>query len=196
MEISLRSIMSGLINLGKVIPFGIDWLVSPIYKKAMSQCGKHVRIRPLSSDFKGLANLSIGDGTTLPKHSVIYCTEAPVTIGKNVIFGPRPTIISGDHRTDIPGRYIADCTEKKPGNDLPIIIEDDVWMGANVTILKGVTIGRGSVIAAGSVVINDVAPCTIVGGIPAKKIKDRFLTESERLTHLHFLSISEDNRNP
>ena len=183
--------MSGLINLGKVIPFGIDWLVAPIYKKAMRQCGKHVRIRPLSSDFKGLANLSIGEGTTLPKHSVIYCTEAPVTIGKNVIFGPRPTIISGDHRTDIPGRYITECADKKPGNDLPIIIEDDVWIGANVTILKGVTIGKGSIIAAGSLVTKDIEPCTIAGGIPARKIRDRFLTEADKRNHLLFLNTPE-----
>ena len=180
--------MSGLINLGKVIPFGIDWLVSPIYKKAMRQGGKHVRIRPLSSDFKGLSNLSIGEGTTLPKHTVIYCTEAPVTIGKNVIFGPRPTIISGDHRTDIPGRYITECTDKKPGSDLPIIIEDDVWIGANVTILKGVTIGKGSIIAAGSIVTKDIEPCTIAGGIPARKIRDRFANESEKQSHLEFLA--------
>lgn len=84
----------------------------------MKDCGKRVRIRPLSSDFKGIHNLSIGEGTSLPKHSVIYCTEAPVSIGRTVIFGPRPTIISGDHRIDIVGRYITDCKEKKAGERL------------------------------------------------------------------------------
>lgn len=93
--------------------------------------------------------MSIGDGSSIPKGSVFYCTVAPLTIGNKVIFGPRPIIITGDHRTDVTGEYIMDSHNKLPENDAPVIIEDDVWCGANVTILKGVTIGRGSVVAAG-----------------------------------------------
>lgn len=176
-----------LIKIGKAIPFAADLIISPLYRASMRHCGRHVRLRPLSSDFKGLGNLSIGDGTTLPKHSVIYCTEAPVTIGRQVVFGPRPTIISGDHRFDIPGRYIAHCLDKMPENDLPIIIGDDVWVGANVTILKGVTIGKGSIIAAGSVVTKDIPPCEIWGGCPARKLKDRFASDEETERHLAYL---------
>lgn len=53
----------------------------------------------------------------------------------------------------------------------PIRIEDKVWFGANVTICPGVTIGEGAIVAAGAVVTKDVAPRTIVGGVPAKFIK-------------------------
>ena len=53
----------------------------------------------------------------------------------------------------------------------PIHIEDKVWLGANVTILQGVTIGEGAIAAAGAVVTKDVEPKTVVGGIPAKLIK-------------------------
>lgn len=140
----------------------------------------------------------MGDGTSIPKGSVFYCTQAPLTIGKKVIFGPRPTIITGDHRIDIIGKYIIDVTdeEKKSlrvkveglkindngnvnGNpyDLPVVIEDDVWVGANVTILKGVTIGRGSVVAAGAVVTRSCPPYSIIGGVPAKVLKMRFTPE-------------------
>jgi acetyltransferase-like isoleucine patch superfamily enzyme len=55
----------------------------------------------------------------------------------------------------------------------PIVIEDDVWIGANVTILKGVTLHSGSVIAAGSVVVKDVPKNNVVAGNPAKTIKIR-----------------------
>ena len=54
----------------------------------------------------------------------------------------------------------------------PIHIEGKVWLGANVTILQGVTIGEGAIVAAGAVVNKDVAPRTVVGGIPAKFIKN------------------------
>lgn len=105
-----------------------------------------------------------------------------MTIGKKVIFGPHPTIITGDHRIDVVGKFIIDSHEKLPQNDLPVIIEDDVWTGANVTILKGVTIGRGSVIAAGAVVTKTCPPYSIIGGIPAKILKYRFSID-EILNH-------------
>ena len=157
------------------------------WKRSMKNCGKGVYLRPLSSDIKGLENLSIGDGTSIPKGSTFYCTEAPLTIGRKVIFGPHPTIITGDHRTDIIGKYIIDVTvsEKLQENDAPVVIEDDVWCGANVTILKGVTIGRGSIVAAGAVVTQSFPPYSIIGGVPAKLLKQRFtsqeIEEHERL---------------
>lgn len=164
-----------------------DKVWSPIYKCAMKYCGEGVYLRPMSSDFKGLQNMSIGDGTSIPKGSTFYCTIAPLTIGKKVLFGPKPTIITGDHRIDIIGKYIIDVTdtEKGPEHDLPVIIEDDVWCGANVTILKGVTIGRGSIVAAGAVVTKSCPPYSIIGGIPAKVLRMRFtpeqIIEHERL---------------
>ena len=66
--------------------------------------------------------------------------------------------------------------------DQPVVIEDDVWCGANVTILKGVTIGHGSVVAAGAVVTKSFPPYSIIGGIPAKLLKMRF-TEEEIKEH-------------
>ena len=156
-----------------------DKLWAPIWKRGMKHCGKGVYLRPMSSDIKGLENLSVGDGTSIPKGSTFYCTEAPLTIGKKVIFGPKPTIITGDHRIDLIGKYIIDVTvdEKLPENDAPVVIEDDVWCGANVTILKGVTIGRGSIVAAGAVVTQSFPPYSIIGGVPAKLLKRRFTEE-------------------
>lgn len=178
-----------LIKLSLIPSYIWDMFWASIYKRAMRYCGKDVYFRPLSSDIKGLWNLSVGDGTSIPKGSTFYCTDAPLTIGKKVIFGPHPTIITGDHRIDIVGKHIIDVTvsEKNPYNDLPVTIEDGVWVGANVTILKGVIIGRGSVVAAGAVVTKSCAPYSIIGGVPAKLIKMRFteqqIEEHERILY-------------
>lgn len=59
----------------------------------------------------------------------------------------------------------------------PIVVEDDVWIGTDATILSGIRIGRGAVVAAGSMVTKDVAPYAIVGGNPAKEINRRFTPE-------------------
>lgn len=165
-----------LIKLSLAPSYLWDMIWAPIYKRAMKHCGKGVHLRPMSSDIRGWENLSVGDGTSIPKGAVFYCLLAPLTIGEKVIFGPRPTIITGDHRTDIKGRYIIDITndEKLPENDMPVVIEDGCWIGANVTILKGVTIGRESIVAAGSVVTKSCPPFSIIGGVPAKVIKKRF----------------------
>lgn len=100
------------------------------------------------------------------------------------MIGPQVSIITGDHKIDTVGKYMVNVSddEKVPENDLPVVIEDDVWIGANSTILKGVTIGEGSVVAAGSVVTKNVPAYTIVGGVPAKIIKNRF-TDDELKKH-------------
>ena len=183
------SIIKILIKSSMVPAYLWDMIWAPIYKRAMKSCGRGVYLRPMSSDFKGLENLSIGDGTSVPKGATFYCTKAPLTIGKKVIFGPKPTIITGDHRIDLLDRYIIDITdeEKLPENDQPVMIEDGCWIGANVTILKGVTIGHGSVVAAGSVVTKSFPPYSIIGGVPAKLIKMRFteeeIKESDRILY-------------
>lgn len=187
-----------IIKMFAVLPYLYDKVLFWFYRRAMRHCGEGVYMRPSQSDMKGLHNLSVGDGTSIPKGSVFYCTQAPLTIGKKVIFGPRPTIITGDHRIDIIGKYIIDVTDEEKKSlrvkveglkinddgsingspyDLPVVIEDDVWVGANVTILKGVTIGRGSVVAAGAVVTRSCPPYSIIGGVPAKVLKMRFTPE-------------------
>lgn len=151
-----------------------DTLMSKWYKSQMKSCGKNVSLHPATSIFFGLSNLSLGNNVSIPRFAHIFCTDAPLTIGNNVIFGPAPTIVTGDHRIDVIGKPIFLSYDKQPENDAPVIIQDDVWVGAHVTILKGVTIGRGSVVAAGSVVNKSTPPYSISGGIPAKTIRFRF----------------------
>lgn len=92
------------------------------------------------------------------------------TIGNDVMMGPNVTIITRNHRFDdinTPMR-LQGFEEYKA-----VIIDDDVWIGAQVVILPGVHIERGSIIGAGSVVTKNVDAYSIVGGVPAKFIKYR-----------------------
>lgn len=136
------------------------------------------------------SNCSIGDDVYVGDNATFLCANAPLCIGDHVMFGPNSSIITGDHRIDIIGKYMSKVTvaEKKPENDMPVIIEGDNWIGANAIILKGVTVGRGAVVAAGSVVIHDVPPYSIVGGVPAKVISERF-SPSEIQQHEKILGI-------
>lgn len=84
-----------------------------------------------------------------------------------------------------------DIKEKLPENDIPIFIEDDVWIGCGVTILKGVRIGTGSIIAAGSLLLKDVPSYTVYGGIPGRVIKNRF-NEEELKVHKNKLKMNNE----
>lgn len=118
-------------------------------------CGHHVHIGP---------------------HASFMASVSHIYIGNYVTFGPNVTIRGGDHRIDIIGKHIYEVTdqEKLQENDKDVYIDDGVWCGCNVTILKGCHIGRGAVIAAASVVTKDVPPYAIVAGNPAKLIRYRF----------------------
>lgn len=85
------------------------------------------------------------------------------------------TVHTGNHLR-IPGKYYRTVTKDDKlalGKqlDLDVIVEEDVWIGCNVTLLAGVTVGRGSTVAAGAVVSKSIPPYCICGGIPAKPLK-------------------------
>ena len=111
--------------------------------------------------------------------------------GNNVIIGNQVGVVGRyDHhyqQIGTPTRLasqIRDPNYDWKGIDEKIIIEDDVWIGFGSVILSGVKIGQGSIIAAGSVVTKDVQPFSIYAGVPAKKIRDRFDSESDLAEHL------------
>jgi len=112
--------------------------------------------------------LEIGENTTINNYCMIACTYH-VKIGSNIMFGPFVYILDVDHEfknKELP-------IYKQGYNSDKVIIEDDVWIGTNCIITKGVTIHKGSIIAANSVVTKDVDAYSIYAGSPAKFIKSR-----------------------
>ncbi|MCP9234074.1 hypothetical protein NMG46_28380 [Mesorhizobium sp. LMG 17147] len=111
------------------------------------------------------ATLTIGDNTGI-SGAAIFCSNS-ITIGNHVLIGANCRIYDTDfHPVDFMERR-----RRRPCSTAPIIIEDDVWLGEGVTILKGVTIGARSVIAAGSVVTKNIGSDTLAGGMPARPIR-------------------------
>ena len=108
-----------------------------------------------------------------------------VTMGNYVMIGPELLITGADHRFDVPGMAVIFSGRPDPRD---VVIEDDVWIGARVTLIKGLRVGRGAVIAAGAVVTRDVPPYTIVGGVPARPIRLRF-DEAEQKHHNAYLNL-------
>lgn len=173
--------------------------MAPIYLRSVTHIGKGVRALG-KPRIENLGRMTLGDGTLVRSINVPVelCTEegaelivgkdvrlnygtsigatGKITIGDRVRVGPYSMIVDNDFH-DIYNRNI----RPKPR---PVVIEDDVWLGAKVAILPGVTIGRGSIVGTGAVVNKDVPPFSIVAGVPAKVIKTldpkRFVAEEPK----------------
>ena len=117
------------------------------YPGGVIQLGRSCSVNPFCVLY-GLGGLYIGDNVRIATHTVI---------------------VPANHIFNDPVVPISDQGLSKKG----VVIEDDVWIGAGVTILDGCTIGRGAVVAAGAVVNKDIEPYTVVGGVPCKTIQKR-----------------------
>jgi 2,3,4,5-tetrahydropyridine-2,6-dicarboxylate N-acetyltransferase len=115
--------------------------------------------------------VEIGDNAVIMMGAVINIGSVigeGTMIDMNVVLGGRATVGKNCHIGA--GTVLAGVIE--PPSAKPVIIEDDVVIGANAVVLEGCTVGKGAVVAAGAVVLEDVAPYSVVAGMPARKIKD------------------------
>ena len=122
----------------------------------------------LVSSVKILGNfhIEIGKDTFIGHDVLMTGGSSSIKIGNYVDIGPRVCIVNGTHQIDMLGLHTAG-----KGLSQPIIIENGVWIGANSTIIGGVSIGKKSIIAAGSVVVNNIPAEVLATGIPCKPIK-------------------------
>lgn len=133
-------------------------------KLIITECGNNINIEKGASFGQ---NIRIGDNSGIGKDSYI---QDNVKIGANVMMGEGCMIFTANHafdRIDVP--MINQGFQKSK----EVVISDDVWIGARVTILPGVRIGRGVIVGAGAVVTKDIENYMIVGGNPAKVIGKR-----------------------
>lgn len=110
-------------------------------------------------------NIHVGDNF-LSNYNLTILDIAPVHIGNNVMIGPNVDIYTVTHPLTVEGRrnYLA--------QGIPVTIGNDVWIGGKVTIMPGVTIGNNVVVASGAVVTKNIPDNSLVGGVPAKIIKE------------------------
>jgi acetyltransferase-like isoleucine patch superfamily enzyme len=137
----------------------------------------------------------VGKNVKISKKDVVigdYCYIGPrsfiatnVKLGHFCMISDNVHFIGSDHVFDKAG--VPTILAGRPMDSPQTVIGDDVWIGHNATIMRGINIGKGSIVAANSVVTKDVQPYTIVAGIPNKKIKDRFDYDSTRI-HSQFLT--------
>ncbi len=111
-------------------------------------------------------NINLGKNVKI-NYNCFFLDSNKITIGDYVMIGPNVTIVTPNHSMDPEKRRRIGTVSK------PVVIEDDVWIGAGVIILPGVTVGEGSVVGAGSVVTKNVPAGVTVAGNPARVIRGR-----------------------
>jgi len=118
---------------------------------------------------------SIGKGSFINRNAYLM-DEARITIGENCFIGPNVGLYTANHALV--------ASERNTGIEiaLPITLEDNVWLGGNVCIVPGVTIGTGSVIGANSLVSKDIPANVVAAGNPCRVIRP--ITEADRISHL------------
>ena len=128
------------------------------------QLGRQSVIESFSCVNNAVGDVIIGDHTRIGLHNTII---GPVTIGSHVNLAQGVVLTALDHNFNDPNHTI----DTQGVTTRPIIIDDDVWIGANVTVTSGVSIGAHSVIGAGSVVTHDIPAGSVAAGIPAKVMR-------------------------
>ncbi|MFO0596802.1 MAG: acyltransferase [Myxococcaceae bacterium] len=164
-----RELASAKVHLRSVteVGEGVRTLERPrIDNQGVMRIGAHVLLRsvnvPVELATAPGATLTIGDDCSINYGVSIGCT-ASITVGARCRLGPYVMVV------DSAFHELLDRSKRPPPE--PVVIEDDVWIGAKASVMPGVRIGRGSVVGTAAVVTRDVPPFSVVAGVPAKVVK-------------------------
>jgi acetyltransferase-like isoleucine patch superfamily enzyme len=170
-------------RIGKGAVFGSLWITWPHQVRLGSRCRLEQNVY---LKFDGLwqegPSIIIGDDCFIGSNCE-FNIRMRIMIGNECLIASGVRFIDGDH-----GAALGTPMRRQSGTVAEIGIEDDVWIGANAVILKGVTIGKGAIVGAGAVVTRSVPPLAIVVGIPAREIGRRgagrrVFSEADRQLH-------------
>lgn len=169
-----RRIKNNIVLRGLYVFYKSYW---GIRKSKFGYCADSVILTP-PLYLGNVKNIYLYENTCLASNSFISATNAKFIVKRNCCIAERLTVHTGNHAM-IVGRFCSSIIEsdKPKGHDADVVIESDVWIGCNVTLLSGVHVGRGAIVAAGAVVAHDVLPYSIVGGVPARFIKFKWSIE-------------------
>jgi acetyltransferase-like isoleucine patch superfamily enzyme len=145
----------------------LGWQIGP---NAAIFMGQHVQMSKVRHQ-----KVSIGENTVINWDCMLYVTGGLV-IGKNVSISAGAWLVTGTHDMNDPNF---------PDSYKPIEIGDYAWIGMRATVLGGVTVGEGAVVMSGAMVTRDVLPYAVVGGVPAKVISQRSLTNPSYALNYH-----------
>jgi len=182
----MRKLFESIKFVLKGILLRIWQYISPIFstKKGF---GKNIRIDTPVITSNHFDNVIIGDNSVLNAGSIIYATGGKFIMKKNSGAAYGLTVVTGNHKSKI-GSFVFSSEY----NEKDVLVEEDVWLGSNVTLLPSTIVGRGAIIGAGCVIRGQkVPPYSIVVGNPAKVVGFRF-TPEDTLEHEKLLYPEEE----
>jgi acetyltransferase-like isoleucine patch superfamily enzyme len=188
-------------SISDIIRFFEIMRLQYVWRKLNPHNYTHVA-NPISTEFFPIEKVKVGKYSYGP-----LCVHSFGTDNENLVIGSFCSIsfgvkfiLGGNHSMNTfstyPFRFYYDNKKNEAKSKGPIIIEDDVWIGTDSTILSGVKLGKGTIVAAGSIVTKSTLPYSLVGGNPAKLIKMRFEDSIiKKLMEIDFNCFNENNIN-
>lgn len=150
-------------------------------RHSLGYCGKNVVLhRPNVCSNPG--NMYLYDNTSIMKNWTLLSDTGKFIMKEHCIASTNLVVITGNHNRLVEHTLQDSIANRLADEEKDVILENEVWLGTNVTLLPGITIGRGTTVAAGSVVNCDLPPYTLCAGIPAK-VKKIYWTEEQIIKH-------------
>ncbi len=171
-----------LVKIGKYLNFNRQWDDQRMLRNKMAgslYVGKGATLEVDAFDVYAGSRINVNAGARLSlgsgymNHECVMDCFSSISIGQGVVISERVVIRDADNHTiqSIVTETLSEQISAEKPATAPVVIQDHVWIGMNVIILKGVTIGEGAVVASGSLVNKDVPSHSLVAGVPAKVMK-------------------------